>query len=286
MATGGDRDVDIQDACSGLGAVTRPGAATEPGQAEEQERDWGLLYRVGSICAALFVLLLVVAIVLSVVAPAPPVDGGPATLAYIADHHLLYIIHQQLWLVPGAFAAVTYLALFPALAHGDRSLAVLGSAVGAGAWALTLAIPTTSTGAPALVYLSDQAAATTSPARKAALEAAAETLIAQNRTPGAVGVLTTVGMLVASLAMLKGVFPRGVAYLGIVTGTLGVASEVLRPVIEGGYALYGILLLVWTGAVGWQLHLLAGRAGRADRSLPRGSPGERARRSGASGPSG
>ncbi|EWT02519.1 hypothetical protein N865_05300 [Intrasporangium oryzae NRRL B-24470] len=218
---------------------------------------WHLLLGVGGVCAWIFVLLLVVAIVLSVTTPAPPIDGGAATLAYIAGHRTLYVVHQELWLVPGAFAAVTYLALYPALRRVDQSLATLGTAVGGAAWALTLAVPTTSTGAPALVYLSDQAALTLDPARKAALAAAAETLIAQNRTPSAVGVLTTVGMLLVSVAMAKGGFPRWVAYLGIATGALGIVSEVLRPVIEGGYAVYGILLLVWTGAVGWCLLSLA-----------------------------
>lgn len=212
--------------------------------------------------------MLVAAIVLSVATPAPPVDGGAETLAYIDAHRTLYVVHQQLWLVPGAFAAVTYLALYPVLRRVDQSLATLGTAVGGAAWALTLAIPTTSTGAPALVHLSDQAALTTDPARKAALAAAAETLIAQNRTPSAVGVLTTVGMLVVSIAMTKGGFARWVAFLGIATGTLGIVSEVLRPIIEGGYALYGVLLLVWTGAVGWRLLALS----RVRTVLEPGSP--------------
>jgi len=45
--------------------------------------------------------------------------------------------------------------------------------------------------------------------------------------------------------------------VGIATGLLGIASEALRPVIEGGYGVYGVLLLVWTGGVGWRLARLA-----------------------------
>lgn len=161
----------------------------------------------------------------------------------------LYLIHQQLWLVPGLFAALMYLPLYRALKPVDCSLAALGCAVGGVAWALTLAMPTTSTGAPALVYLSDQYAATSDPARRIALVGAAESLIAINRTPTAVGVLTTVGMLIISLVMLRGVFPRWIAYLGIATGILGVASEALRPVIESGYGVYG--LLCWSGRLRW-----------------------------------
>jgi len=194
---------------------------------------------------------------------AAPDSRWAATLAYIAAHRTLCTVHQQLWLVPGVFAAVTFLAVYPALKHLDRSTAALGTAVGGGAWALTLAIPTTSTGAPALVYLSDQFAATTDPVRRAAVSGAAETLIAQNHTPGVVGVLTTVGLLIVSIVMLKGVFPRTVAYLGIAVGVLGIASEALRPVIEGGYGVYGVLLLVWTGAVGRTLYRLGKGSGPA-----------------------
>ena len=215
---------------------------------------WGMLYRIGGISAGLFVALLVVATALAVTTPAAPTAGGAATLEYIASNRTLYIVQQQLWLVPGIFAAVFYLALYPALKPLQPGMAALGCAAGGIAWALTLAMPTTSTGAPALVYLSDQYAATSDPAQRIALVGAAEGLIAINRTPTAVGVLTTVGMLIVSLVMLRGVFPRWIAYLGIATGILGVASEALRPVIEGGYGVYGLLLLVWTAAVGWRLN--------------------------------
>jgi Domain of unknown function (DUF4386) len=217
---------------------------------------WGRLYQAGGISAGVFVALLVAAIALSILNPPPPIAGGAATLDYIAAHRTLYIVHQQLWLVPGFFAMVVYLALYVALKHLHRSYAALGSVISGGAWALTLAMPTTSTGAPALVYLSDHYVATTDSAQRALFAAAAENLIAQNRTPTAVGILTTVGMLILSLLMLRGVFPRGVAYLGIFTAVLGIVSEALRPIIEGGYGVYGVLLLVWMGAVGWKLYRL------------------------------
>jgi hypothetical protein len=174
---------------------------------------WRRLYRIGAVSAWIFVALMVAAIVLAVVTPLPPMAQGTATLDFIAAHHTLYIVHQQMWLVPGVFAMVTYLSLYPALKDLDRSTAALGAVVGGSAWALTLAIPTSSTGAPALVYLSDQYMATADPARRASLAAAAETLIAQNPTPSVVGVLTTVGLLIVSIVMLGGVFPKAVAYL-------------------------------------------------------------------------
>jgi hypothetical protein len=220
---------------------------------ETESSNWKVLFKIGGLSAWLYVLLITAAIVLAIVTPPLPTTGGAATLEYIAAHRVLYIIYQQLWLVPGLFAALMFLALFPALKRLNKSYAILGTMIGGFAWALTLAMPTTSTGAPALVYLSDQYFATSVPAQRAIFVAASEGLIALNRTPTIVGILTTIGMLIVSIVMLRGVFPKWIAYLGIVTGALGIVSEALRPVIEGGYGIYGILLLVWTGAVGWQL---------------------------------
>src|SRR5665647_1466181 len=76
---------------------------------------WRLLFRVGGVSAWIFVAMVVAAIVIAIATPAPPTADGTATLSYIAAHRTLYIVEQQLWLVPGVFAMVTYLALYPAL---------------------------------------------------------------------------------------------------------------------------------------------------------------------------
>jgi hypothetical protein len=217
---------------------------------------WRQLYRIGGISAWIFVAMIVAGIVLVGAAPRPPAAGGTATLNYIAAHRMLYIVNQQVWLVPGFFAMVTYLALYPALKGLNQSLAALGAVVGGSAWALSLAIPTTTEGAPALVYLSDQFMATADPARRVALATAAETLIAQNRTTVVVGPLMAVGMLIVSIVMLNGVFPKAVAYLGVATGVLGISAEAVRMLFEGFYVFYGVLLPIWMGAVGWNLYRL------------------------------
>jgi hypothetical protein len=38
-------------------------------------------------------------------------------------------------------------------------------------------------------------------------------------------------------------------------------SEAVWPVIEGGYGMYGVLLLVWMGAVGWRLYRMGADPG-------------------------
>jgi hypothetical protein len=93
-------------------------------------------------------------------------------------------------------------------------------------------------------------------AQRAALASAAEGLIAASNAVNAAGILTAIGILILSLVMLKGIFHKSVAYLGIVTGILGIVSEALRDIIGPGYIVYGLLLPIWFLAVGWKLYRL------------------------------
>ncbi|HJT58702.1 MAG TPA: DUF4386 family protein [Ktedonobacteraceae bacterium] len=218
---------------------------------------WRGLYRAGGVSAVLFVVLVLAAIVLVVVAPQPLSADGATTLQYIASHKVLYTIDQVLWLAPSVFAAVVFQALFQALKHLNKSYAALGALAGFVSWVLGLAIPTTGGGAPVLVYLSDQYMTAATAAQHTAFATAAEVFIAGNNITYAVGILAPVGILILSLVMLKGVFPKGIAYLGIATGVLGIVSEALRPVIGPGYLVYGLLLPTWFLVVGWKLYWLA-----------------------------
>jgi hypothetical protein len=80
-------------------------------------------------------------------------------------------------------------------------------------------------------------------------------------------VLYALGILLLSIAMLRGVFPRVVAYLGILTGVVGMICESLRPVIGPWYALYEILF-IWVAAVGWRLYRVG--ASRSSSPAPQG----------------
>ena len=186
----------------------------------------------------------------------PQTAGGAAMLQYIASNRSLYILGQTLWLVPSVLLMVVFLALPIALKHLNKSYAAIGGLIGIASWALTLAWPTTGGGGHALVYLSDQFIAATSVAQRAAFAAAAEGFIAQNTIPTIIGILEPIGILMLSLLMLKGVFHKGVAYFGIVTGVLGIVSEALRPILGIGYAIYGVLLICWFLVIGWNLFRL------------------------------
>lgn len=224
----------------------------------DADPSWRGLYRVGGVCGLLAFAIYLVAVVLVFTTPPLPLNGGADVLEYVAANRTTYMVKQVLWLAPSFLAMLVFLALYAALKDLDRSLAAIGGVVGVAGWALSFAWPTTDDGGPALVYLSDQYVAA-GEAQRAAFVAAAEAFIALNNLPSALGVLQTLGVLIISIAMLKGIFPRAVAYLGMLTGTLGTVSEALRPVMGIGYALYGVLIVIWFGVIGWGLYRLVFR---------------------------
>jgi hypothetical protein len=236
-------------------------APARPGARAWASLSWTPLYRVAGIAALLFVLCDLAALTLYAV-DAPPVSGGEATLRFIEGHKASYIAQQLLWLVPSLFGLVVFTALLVALLPTDASLALLGFIVGAASWTALLAVPTSSVGALSLVTLSD-AWASADDAARPAFVAAAEALVAENNTVTLAGTLTPLGILLISLPLVRGPLPHWIGWLGITTGALGLASEVLRFAVTALYAVYGPLLWVWIAAVGIALLRLARhRAGK------------------------
>ncbi len=221
---------------------------------------WRGLYRAGGVSALLYgVLNFVVPVVLGFITPQPPSAGGVATLAggvttlqYIASNRSVFVLEQVLLFGPSVLLMVVFLALYMALKHLNKSYAAIGAVVAIASQIVGLATFSIVFG---LVYLSDLYVAATPAAQRAALATTAEGLIAQYNTVSVGGILFSIGILVISLVMLKGVFHKGVAYLGIITGAVGIMSEALRPILGYGYAVY-IVLYIWLIAIGWKLYRL------------------------------
>ncbi|WP_439936203.1 hypothetical protein ACS3YM_09540 [Nocardia sp. N13] len=220
--------------------------------------DWAPLHRAGAVSAAAAVCLYVAALVLVTVMDAPPESGGAAMLEYVDAHRTGYIARQLLWTVPNLFLMVVFLALAVALRGHGRGLAAAAGLIAITSWAVGLAWPTSGDGSLSMVLLSDRYADAAAVGERASLVAGAELLDALNDVPAVIGVLQTLGLLLVSLLMLRGTFPRGLAWLGVATGVVGIAAEALRPVLGGAYAVYGVLLFVWLGWVTVALWGLAG----------------------------
>lgn len=235
-----------------------PGRTPTPTRPPVDGQSWRPLYFWAGISSVLFVALLILALVLDFIAP-PPVHGGAETLEFIARNKEIYIAGQLLWVMPSILAVLVFVALYVALAPFNKSLALLATVFGAVPWALILAIPVTSRGSLVLVYLSDRYTGAADDAARLRYATAAEAIVAENNTPGVVGILSGLGILLISVVMLKGSLPRPLALLGIATGGLGFAAEVLRHAVPEVYAGYGLLMWVWFVAVGVALIRLAGR---------------------------
>lgn len=206
---------------------------------------WRPLYRAGAAAAAVAVVAYAAALVLVVATSAPPATGGARLLEFVAAHRTVYIVRQVLWLTPSLFLMVLFLALAVAVRRRSPGLAAAGGLVAITSWAVSFAWPTTGDGSLAMVVLSDRYAAAGTAAERAPFAAGAEVLIALNDVPAVIGVLQTLGILLISLLLRRGPIGAGVAWLGIVTGATGVGCELLRPVLGGAYAIYGLLLFAW-----------------------------------------
>ena len=218
---------------------------------------WRDLYRAGGVSAFLYIVLLIVPIVLIFTTPQPPISGGAATLEYIAANKVVYITELVLFLAPSVVAMIFFLALYMALKHVNKSLAAIGALIAIASQIIGLAYnssPQSLNGA--LVLLSDQYMAATSAIQRAAYATAAESLIAMTNAVNASGILFSIGILIISIVMLKGVFHKGIAYLGVITGVIAILSETFRPFISFGYIVFFILEVIWLIAVGWKLFRL------------------------------
>lgn len=215
---------------------------------------WNDLYKAGGISALIVGALYAAATILLFAVPLQPTSGGAATLQYIASNRSAYILEQLLYNGPAIPGMIAFLALYPALRHLNKGYAAIGAVLGIASEALSLMIFDK---VAALLTLSDKYAGAATDSGRETFATAAESLVAQTNIAFAVGVLTAIGILVLSVVMLKGVFQRNIAYLGMAAGVAGIICEGLRTVIGAGYIIYGLLLIIWFVVIGWKLHGLA-----------------------------
>lgn len=217
---------------------------------KETGSSWRLLYLAGGLAAFAYLLMILVPLVLLIAAPQPPTMGGAAILEYIAANRAVYLAELICFVGLSLPAIVVFLALGVSLAASAKSLAAMGAVIGAGSEFMALAIgssPPSLNGG--LMVLSARYATAIEPVRSS-LATAAESLQANANAISSVGILTALGILVLSIAMTKGAYPKGTAVLGIVTGALGIPLEAFRDSVGPAYAAYGILLPVWAIVVG------------------------------------
>ena len=98
---------------------------------------------------------------------------------------------------------------------------------------------------------------TASEAQHMSFASAAEALLAINNAFNPLyESVFAVSILIISLVMLKGVFNKKAAYLGIITSISAFIALLLWPVLGIGYFWWWLFFMVWFIAVGWKLYRL------------------------------
>lgn len=222
--------------------------------ASNPDPSWRGLYRAGGVSAALYIIFgIIVPAVLFLISHLDPNFDGVQTLQFISSNRIWWIIEQTLVLGPSIFAIVTFMAIFMALKHINKSYAAIGSAVAIVCQILFLAYFPIVMG---LVELSDQYTAAATAAQRVSIVAATECLVAQNKSIGPSEAILALSVLILSIIMLKGVFHKVVAYLGIIAFVAAVAGMALMSTIGIAYLFWWAFFMIWFIAVGIRLYKL------------------------------
>jgi hypothetical protein len=217
---------------------------------------WRRLYRVGGISAFLYLVLGIVApAVLFVIVPTGYARGMDVAslLTLIAENRAWWIVVQTLTLGGSFLAIPVFLAIFVALKDVDKSLAAVGSALAVICQVLFITFLPITLG---MALLSDLYTAAAED-RRASLATTAEALIVLNDTFNPLyEIVFALTILILSVVMLRGVFPRWAAYVGLATPVAAVVAMILWPIVGIGYFWWWLIFVIWLVAVGWRLYRL------------------------------
>jgi hypothetical protein len=227
-------------------------SATATASAVHPNEKW--LFRVGGLAALAIGIAYIVIIALYASVGVPPA-GGEARLDYLAGKTTAWWTIVGLSVLTNFFYVPVALSLYFALRGVNRFAMLLGVAFIGLFVILENAVNWTSYGS--LILLSERYASATSESQRATLLAAATYVSAVLESPlaavWAIGTLSF-ALLVIGIVMLKGVFSKITADLGIVTAVFGIAA-----VAGVGIAviLNAVAATIWLFLVGYRLYRLA-----------------------------
>ncbi len=180
---------------------------------------WKVVYRAGGVCLLLSELIwLAVAVLSIVIGPAP--SGGEAYLTSVAQHAAASQVDFGIFALSDLLLLPAALALYLALKHVGKNAMLIATGLLILFAVVDLAV--TELNSLALVTLTRQYAAAASDVQRAAYVAAADYALATLPIGTFFSYLvSSIGLLIASVVMLRGVFSRPTAFLGITAGILG-----------------------------------------------------------------
>ena len=237
--------------------------STEKMSVSAVDPDGKWLYRVGGISALLLGIGYLITIPLYVRVGAPPSGGGEAWLTYLAGKTAGWWAILALSVLTDVLFIPVALALYLALKGVGRNVMLLATAFVGLFVVLDLAVTWPNYGA--LITLGGNYAAATDDVQRAAYVAAANyasaVLTSNLEAVYSIGVLS-VGILLMGVVMLKAIFGRITAYLGVVTGILGIVAVAGPPFMSAlriTAIIVSVLTTIWVLLVGYRLFRLGRR---------------------------
>ncbi len=218
------------------------------------DQDWKGLYKVGGAAFLINGVLYIIGVALFVQLGGIPTSGQAALTALsgqklLAQTTTTIFAATDLLLIPGV------LALYVALKGVRKTYAVIASGLAGLFIVLDLGVNTVNFFS--VIALGDKYALATTEAQRAAYVATADlTLAATNVGLPLAGLVIAVGTLLFGLAMLKGIFNKPTAYLGVLVGIVGIISAIPIPALLVAFLVAIILSAVWFLAVGFKLYRL------------------------------
>jgi hypothetical protein len=221
------------------------------------------LYRTGGISALLLGLGYIVTIPLYAYAGAPPSGDGSAWLTYLAGKTTVWWVILGLSVLTDVLFVPVAFALYFALKGTNRNAMLVGTAFVGLFVVLDLAV--TWPNYASLIALGGKYAAATSTAQRTGYAAAADyaSAVLGSRLEAVYSILVlSVGILLIGLVMRKGIFGKSTAYVGVVTGVLGivsVAGSFFVSVSSVGIIITSVLTTVWVLLISYRLYQLGQR---------------------------
>jgi hypothetical protein len=190
--------------------------------AVESDERW--LYRAGGVSGIVLGVAYLIIIPLYAHVGAPP-SSGEAWLEYLAGKTTVWRVILGLSVLTDFLFVPVGLSLYLALKGVNRSAMLLATAFVGLFVVLDLAV--TWSGFASLISLGEAYAGASNEAQRAAYVAAANypaaVLASRLEIVYAIVTLST-GILIIGVVMLRGVFGKATAYLGLITGVLGIAA--------------------------------------------------------------
>jgi len=227
---------------------------------ETVDTSWKGLYRWGGISALLVGVLFIIAIPLYFVMGPQP-SGGEAILKYYSSQTTLAYSSWGTGILADVLFVPVVLALYLAL-KGVNKNAML-TATGFGGLFIALDLGVTTIASVALASLSQNYTAATTDVQRAAYVATANYALAITTVSAPVYsiLILSIWLLITALVMLKGIFSRVTAYLGIVASIVGFVYSIslFVPALAMADVIAVVLYVIWLLLVGSRLYKLGKR---------------------------